>query len=109
MTTVPLSRQYVIGSAVFDALTFRAPKLADYREIGKVAEMQRGVVVVYNDAVWQYADRLLQAVSTGALSELDLTDALAVEGAIIDFFTEATKLLNKRETSSSDSVGAPPT
>lgn len=109
MKAVPLSRTYTVGSSVFSALNFREPKLADYRQIGRAIEVQRGVVVTYPDAIWSYVDRLLQDTPPGALNELDLADTLAVEEAIIDFFTEANKLLRSRENSSSASDGVPPT
>jgi hypothetical protein len=105
MKNVPLSRRYTVGSAAFDNLNFREPKLVDYRQIGKAIEVQRGIVVTYPEAIWSYADRLLHETPPGALNDLDLVDAIAVEEAIIDFFTEASKLLRKRENSSSDSDG----
>ena len=103
--TVKLTRQYVVGSAIFDTLTFRAPKLADYRAIGKVAEVQRGVVVTYDNAIWQYVDRLVEGVPSGALAELEIVDALAVEAEIVGFFTAANRQLRERESSSSGSAG----
>jgi hypothetical protein len=109
MKNVPLGRTYTVGSAIFESLSFREPKLADYRQIGKAIEVQRGVVVTYPDAIWSYADRLLQVTPPGALNELDLVDALAVEDAIIDFFSEASKQLHERGNSSSASAGDPPT
>ncbi|MBS9720174.1 phage tail assembly protein [Tianweitania sp. BSSL-BM11] len=102
---VPLSRCYTVGSAVFDTLTIREPKLSDYRQIGRVAELQRGVIVIFPEAIWAYSERLLQDLPPGALSELDLDDAMAVEDAILDFFSEARARLNKRASSSSDSAG----
>lgn len=102
---VALSRQYVVGSAIFDSVTFREPKLSDYRALGKAFEIQRGVFVTYPDAVWGYADRLVEGVPPGALGELELTDAISVEEAVVGFFTDATKQLRKRENSSSGSDG----
>ncbi len=109
MKSVPLSRTYTSGSSVFSKLEFREPKLVDYRQVGKAIEVQRGVVVTYPDAIWSYVDRLLKDTPPGALNDLDLVDALAVEDAVIDFFTEASKLLHDRGNSSSGSAGAPPT
>ena len=107
MKSVKLSKRYTPGSASFDALAFREPTLADYRQVGKVIELQRGVVVTYPEAIWAYADRLLESsvVPPGAMGELDLEDAMAVEEAIVGFFTEARSRLNARTNSSSGSDG----
>lgn len=107
--TVTLSRRYEIGSSIFDKLRFREPKMSDYRQIGRAYEVQKGTVIVYSENVWAYVDRLVVDVPHGALSELDLTDALAVEGAVLDFFAEANEALRKRESSSSGSDGVPQT
>lgn len=103
--TVTLSHRYEIGSSLFEKLSFREPKLSDYRRHGKVVESQRGVVVTYPDAIWAYADTLLKDVPHGALSELELEDALAIEETIIGFFISANDALRKRESLSSGSVG----
>jgi hypothetical protein len=105
MKTVKLSRQYVVGSAIFDELTFREPKLAQYRKHGVVAEVQRGVLVRYPEAIWGYAEDLIDKVPTGVLGELDLVDALEVEEAITGFFSEAHRRRNARASSFSASVG----
>lgn len=105
MKTVPLSRQYVVGSAVFDELLFRTPKTADYIALGKVADFQQGVFVTFDDVIWKYANRLIEGQSSGVIGELDLPDGLAVERAMIGFFTEATRQFNARVSSSSASDG----
>src|SRR4051812_31798853 len=105
MKTLTLSRCYVAGSANFASLNFRAPKLLDYRQIGVAIEAQRGVVVRYSEAIWAYADRLVQDINPGALGELYIVDALAVEELIIDFFTAASQQLREPESLSSESAG----
>ena len=109
MKNVALSRTYTVGSSQFSELRFRDPKLLDYRQIGKPVEGQHGYVVRYPAAIWSYAERLLQETPPGALGELDLVDALAVEEQIIGFFTEAHRLLHKQQSSSSGSDGVPST
>jgi hypothetical protein len=109
MKTVRLSKQYVVGSSIFDTVQLREPTLADYRAVGPVAERQGAVIIAYRDATFSYVDRLTTEPAPGALSSLSLEDAFAVEEAVNSFFSEARQSLNKRESSSSGLDGAPPT
>lgn len=111
MKTVTLSRTYTIGSASFDRVSFRAPLLKDYRQIGRVFERQGDVVVLYDTALWGYAERLHDSAGMppGALGELDLVDALAIETTILGFFLEASAQLHKPASSPSASAGDPAT
>lgn len=96
--TVRLSRRYESHGRDFDSLTFRAPKMADFEEIGEISEYQPapggGVMLIqHDDRIWAYRDRLLKRgealPSSADLAELDLADAIAVKDAITGFFTQA--------------------
>lgn len=116
---VPLSRGYPAakGAAAVAALEFRAPRWDDYFEVGPVSEWQRSpegapILINHHDRVATYAFRLCQ--TDGAqivIPTLDLVDALAVEEAIADFFSDARVRLSKGSSTSSsgDSDGAPAT
>ena len=109
MKKVKLSRQYAIGSAVFDAISFREPKLTDYRRLGRPIDIQRGVVIRNDEATFGYVDTLVQDIPPGAINELDLIDAMIIEAEVIAFFTDAAAQLSERANSSSVSAGAPST
>ena len=109
MHTVPLSKTYTIGTTVFSQLVFRDPKLADYRALGRPREWQFTVEIRDKDVIFAYADRLLQQVPPGALGELDIVDALAIEDLILGFFPKPGEAPPKPGSSSSVSDGAPAT
>ena len=94
--TVRLSRRYEAHGRTFDHLIFRAPKMADFEEIGEIAEVQPApnggaMVIHHDDRVWKYRDRLLRIgegmPSPVDLADLDLADAFAIKDAITGFFT----------------------
>lgn len=96
--TVRLSRRYEAHGRDFDSLTFRAPKMVDFEEIGEIAERQPSpmggeMILYHDDRVWKYRDRLLKggdsAPSSADLADLDLVDAIAVKDAITGFFSRA--------------------
>lgn len=105
MKPLQLSRSYTAGSETFDKLEFRDVKFADYRRLGHPYEVQQGVVVVDRDVVFGYGDLLLQRPQVGALSVLDLTDVLALEDHVLNFFTVARASRSAPPSSSSDSGG----
>lgn len=109
MKTVPLSKQYVIGSLAFSEAVFRAPMLKDYRELGQPVVSGQGMVVRDRDTIFAYIDRLVTSPAAAPLQEIELVDALALEEAVLDFFVEARKLLRKPGNSSSGSAGSPAT
>lgn len=98
---VPLSREYTAHGTTFKEVALRAPKHADYRQLGKVIERQRDVVITYPETIWLYADRLIVRPEASMIADLDLIDSIAIEEAIIGFFTDAMKLLSEQTTSSS--------
>ena len=108
-TSVKLSKSYTMGSTTFDEVVLRPPNLADYRAVGPIAERQGTVVVTFSEAVWGYVDRLVKSPAAGALSTVDLVDAMAIEESITGFFISATTQLRKLESSSSASDGGPAT
>jgi hypothetical protein len=94
--TVPLSRRYEAHGRVFDAVTLRDPKYRDFIDIGDPVEFQPlpdgsgQMIVKHLDRVDSYVSRLVtEPVSAADLVDLDLVDALALEGGILDFFGEA--------------------
>ena len=106
MKTIPLSRQYVIGSTVLSQIGFREPLVKDLRRIGNPVDAQQGMVFVDKDLIWAYADTLLdQSVPPGMINELDLVDGIAIQRGILGFFTAAVEQLAKVESSSSASAG----
>lgn len=106
MTTVTLSQTYTAGSETFSAVEIREPTFQDYRQIGPAFDVQCGIVLRDREAIFAYADRLIQKPAAGALQALNLEDAMAVEEAIMSFFTQAIRSRNKRGNSSSDSDGS---
>lgn len=106
--TIKLSRRYDHGSTPFDTVVLREPKLKDRRAVGPLFDIQRGIVLWDDERLWLYVDRLLtEPFSSGALELLDLVDAEAIEGAIKDFFVEASSRLARPTNSSSGSDGMP--
>lgn len=96
--TVKLSRRYEAHGKIFDAATLRDPKYRDFIDIGDPVEQQPlpsgdgAMVVKHFDRIDAYVGRLLmEPLSTADIVDLDLVDALAMEGAILDFFVEARK------------------
>lgn len=96
--TVRLSRRYEAHGRTFDHLVFREPKMADFEDIGEIAEFQPApdggmMIINHDDRVWKYRDRLLKRgedlPSAADLGDLDLADAIAVKEAINGFFTQA--------------------
>lgn len=96
--TVRLSRGYEAHGRTFDSLTFRAPKMVDFEDIGEIAERQPSpmggeMILYHDDRVWKYRDRLLKRgeglPSPTDLADLDLVDAVAVKDAIAGFFSQA--------------------
>lgn len=108
MKDLPLSKMYTAGSETFSAVTFRDPFYLDYRQIGPVYDVQRGIVLRDRDALFAYVDRLVTSPSVGALAALDLADSMALEDHVLHFFIAARKSLASSTNSSSGSVGTPP-
>lgn len=106
MKSVPLSQTYTAGSEVFSAVEFRDPTFLDYRQLGPAFDVQRGIILRDRDAIFAYADRLIQKPAAGALAVLNLEDSMAVEEAIMGFFTQAIRSRNKLANLSSDSDGS---
>jgi len=96
--TVRLSRRYEAHGRTFDSLVFREPKMADFEEIGEIAERQPApmggeMILYHDDRVWKYRDRLLKRgddlPSSADLGDLDLADGIAVKETITGFFSQA--------------------
>ncbi|MCQ0986401.1 hypothetical protein [Jiella marina] len=105
---VKLARRYDHGSTPFEELRFREPKLKDYMALGEVVDTNNRVVVVYNEALWKYAERLLIAPANfGAVLELDLVDTETVKAKLLDFFSDAINASRGPTNSSSGSDGTP--
>ncbi len=105
---IPLSRRYDHGSAPFDVVVLREPKLKDRRAGGPVLDIQRGVVLRDDEAIWRYVSMLLvEPVSPGAIDLLDLADAEILSETIVGFFTRARVSSIERMSSSSASDGTP--
>ncbi|MBB3771526.1 hypothetical protein FHS55_002125 [Angulomicrobium tetraedrale] len=108
MKDLPLSKTYTAGSESFAVIKLRDPGYADYRQIGPVYEVQRGIVIRDREAVFTYVDRLITSPAAGALAVLDLTDTLALEDHILAFFINARTSAPASTNSSSGSDGTPP-
>jgi hypothetical protein len=96
--TVRLSRGYEAHGRTFDRLVFREPKMADFEDIGEIAERQPSpmggeMIIYHDDRVWKYRDRLLKRgddlPSAADLGDLDLVDGIAIKDAITGFFSRA--------------------
>lgn len=94
--TIKMSRRYEAHGKIFDAVALRDPKYRDLIDIGDPVEQQPlpggdgSMIVKHSDRIDAYVARLLQEpLSTADIIDLDLADALALEGAILDFFAEA--------------------
>ncbi|BDA84968.1 hypothetical protein Sa4125_25100 [Aureimonas sp. SA4125] len=99
---IKLSRSYDHGTEPFDAVVLREPKLKDRRDVGPLYEVQRGLVIWDDTALWAYVTRLQsKPTAPGALDLLDLADADAIEIAVKGFFTAASPLFTRPTSSSS--------
>ena len=107
MKPLPLSKEYEVGSEGFSQIEFRAPGYQDYRRIGPVYEVQRGIILRDRDAIFAYAETLVTKPAAGALSALDIADTLRLEEHVLDFFIDFRTLLAKPTSSSSGSNGPP--
>lgn len=96
--TVRLSRCYEAHGRTFDAITLRAPVMADFEAIGEIAETQPApgggsMIISHDDRIWKYRDRLMKTgadlPSSTDIDQLDLVDAMAVKEAVTDFFAQA--------------------
>ncbi len=106
--TVKLSRRYDHGSTPFDTVVLREPKLKDRRVGGPVLDIQRGVVLRDDEAIWRYVNMLLvEPASPGAIDLLDLPDAELLSETVVSFFTKARLFYIERTNSSSASDGTP--
>lgn len=106
--TIKLSRRYDHGTTPFDTVVLREPKLKDRRAGGPVLDIQRGVVLRDDEAIWRYVSMLLvEPVSPGAIDLLDLADAEMLSETIVGFFTRARLSSIERTNSSSGSAGTP--
>ncbi|MEF2553256.1 phage tail assembly protein [Aurantimonas sp. A2-1-M11] len=106
--TIKLSRRYDHGSAPFDTVVLREPKLKDRRVGGPVLDVQRGVVLRDDEAIWRYVSMLMvEPQSPGAIDLLDLADAEMLSETIVGFFTRARLSYIERTNSSSGSDGTP--
>jgi len=104
--TIKLSRSYDHGSMPFDTVVLREPKLKDRRAGGPVLDIQRGVVLRDDEAIWRYVSMLLvEPTSPGAIDLLDLADAEILSETIVGFFTKARVSSIERMSSSSGSAG----
>ena len=105
---IPLSRRYDHGTTPFDTVVLRKPKLKDRRAGGPVLDIQRGVVLRDDEAIWRYVSMLLvEPASPGAIDLLDLADAEILSETIIGFFTKARLFFIERTNSSFASDGTP--
>ncbi|MCC4298545.1 phage tail assembly protein [Aurantimonas coralicida] len=105
---IPLSRRYDHGTTPFDTVVLREPKLKDRRAGGPILDIQRGVVLRDDEAIWRYVSMLLvEPVSPGAIDLLDLADAEILSETIVGFFTKARLSSIERTNSSSASDGTP--
>ncbi|WGD31202.1 phage tail assembly protein [Ancylobacter sp. WKF20] len=109
MEKLTLSKSYTVGEQTFSAIELRDPRFADYRQIGPVYDLQRGILLRDREAIFAYVDRLVTSPAPGALAALDLADTMALEDHILGFFSKARRSIARSPNSSSDSTGAPPT
>lgn len=106
--SIKLARRYDHGSTPFDTVVLREPKLKDRRAGGPVLDIQRGVVLKDDEAIWRYVAMLLvEPASPGAIDLLDLADAEALSETIVGFFTKARLSYIERTSLSSGSDGTP--
>ncbi|GGF56718.1 hypothetical protein GCM10007301_15510 [Azorhizobium oxalatiphilum] len=109
MDALPLSRTYTSGSSTFDRVELRDPTYVDYRRIGPVFDVQKGVVLRDREAVFAYVDALTTSPPIGALAVLNLGDTVALEEHILGFFINARRSRASPMNSSSGSDGIPDT
>lgn len=107
MKPLVLSKPYTSGSETFSTITFREPAYQDYRQIGPVYDVQRGIVLRDREAIFSYVDRLVTSPAVGALAVLNVEDTMALEDHVLDFFVQARKSRAARESSFSGSAGTP--
>ncbi|MBZ8133225.1 hypothetical protein [Afifella sp. IM 167] len=111
MKQVPLSKSYTAHGEVFSRVVLRAPKFEEYFEIGSPQEVVYGASakMLQTDrvVVRKYLDILVEApVARGALAVIDeLADVMALEEAVLGFFTQAREQMRRSESSSSGSDG----
>lgn len=106
--TIKLSRRYDHGTTPFDTVVLREPKLKDRRAGGPVLDIQRGVVLRDDEAIWRYVSMLLtEPESPGAIDLLDLADAEMLSETVVGFFTKARLSYIERTNSPSGSGGTP--
>lgn len=109
MKPLVLSKPYTSGSETFDKIEFREPAYQDYRQIGPVYDVQRGIVLRDREVIFSYVDRLVTSPAVGALAVLSVEDTMALEDHVLDFFVSARKSRAARASSSSGSAGTPDT
>lgn len=109
MGPLPLSKPYTSGSETFSTIEFREPAYQDYRQVGPVYDVQRGIVLRDREAIYGYVDRLVTKPAVGALAAMNVEDTMALEDHVLDFFVQARKSRAARESSSSGSAGTPAT
>lgn len=113
MIKVPLKGDYRDKGFAGDSVTLREPLWADYFAIGPIAEYQKDasgvdILLVYEDRIERYAERLADANAQPALSFLSLADTLAVRSAITGFFSSARRSSTSQpDTSSGGGDGVP--
>ena len=103
MTDVKLSRTYEAHGTAFSSVSLRAPTLVDLFAIGEPIEVHPGpdgsgsYVLQHRDRLRAYLDQLAVPDKPGlhAIQGLDLVDAMAIEEAILGFFTAARRQLSK--------------
>ncbi len=111
MKTVTLAKPLLDGKVT--SFTFREPKLADYMLFGDprapIVDGERVYMRPIPETVKLYADRLLTDGGDPAVMEhASLKDALAIQRAIVGFFTDAESSgPEKTTTSSSSDAGSP--
>jgi hypothetical protein len=92
--TVKLSRQYHAHDKVFDSVTLREPTYTDSHVdgLGLPSEWQRGpsgpVLYVFHTVVASYIERLAVEPTSECLTQIAVIDAVRLERAVLDFFTE---------------------
>lgn len=109
MEAFRLSRAYTSGSETFEKVEFRDPLYQDYRQIGPVYDVQKGLVLRDREAIFAYVDRLITAPAPGALAVLDAGDTMALEDHILGFFFKARTSRGSSTNSSSGSTTTPGT
>jgi hypothetical protein len=111
--TIPLTRSYEAHGKTFDSVTIREPTYAitHIRGLGRPYDFQPSkegmIAVTYPTVVDEYLQQLVVEPGYECLSALSAIDALRLERAVCDFFTE-TKLPSILPTGSSSDTASPP-